>query len=229
MSSSSSSLAVSTTSANCVAAYGQCGGQGWTSCCQNGYTCQYSNDYYSQCVPGTSSSSNTPQTSTTSSTTSTTSSTTTSTSSVKQSTSSSTLTSSSASSQATCAAGSCNSQSGTSNSCAVPYSVSVGGVTLPSGTTFPSGGHVNYQYISCANYKSSCGRYTAQGSGWTDYSAGTDFDPNLASKKYIGASYYDFSDAVSQFGSNGYCVIWVQVSMYNEHFGEGGQMPYCKC
>ncbi|PPQ84245.1 hypothetical protein CVT24_012922 [Panaeolus cyanescens] len=36
-------------------AYGQCGGQGWTgpTTCVSGYTCVYSNDYYSQCVPGT--------------------------------------------------------------------------------------------------------------------------------------------------------------------------------
>ncbi|KAG9004202.1 hypothetical protein FRB90_011043 [Tulasnella sp. 427] len=36
-----------------VAAYGQCGGIGWTggTTCVSGYTCTYSNDYYSQCVP----------------------------------------------------------------------------------------------------------------------------------------------------------------------------------
>jgi len=36
-------------------AYGQCGGQGWTgpTTCQSGYTCTYSNAYYSQCLPGT--------------------------------------------------------------------------------------------------------------------------------------------------------------------------------
>ncbi|KAL9624960.1 MAG: hypothetical protein Q9160_001007 [Pyrenula sp. 1 TL-2023] len=36
-------------------AWGQCGGTGWTGAttCVSGYTCQYSNAYYSQCVPGT--------------------------------------------------------------------------------------------------------------------------------------------------------------------------------
>ncbi|KAG9046253.1 hypothetical protein FS837_004779 [Tulasnella sp. UAMH 9824] len=36
-----------------VAAYGQCGGIGWTggTVCVSGYTCTYSNDWYSQCVP----------------------------------------------------------------------------------------------------------------------------------------------------------------------------------
>lgn len=35
------------------AAYGQCGGKTWTGAtsCVTGYTCTYSNDYYSQCVP----------------------------------------------------------------------------------------------------------------------------------------------------------------------------------
>ncbi|KAF3903570.1 Exoglucanase-6A [Arthrobotrys entomopaga] len=37
-------------------AWGQCGGIGWTgpSTCVSGYTCTYGNDYYSQCVPGSS-------------------------------------------------------------------------------------------------------------------------------------------------------------------------------
>lgn len=35
--------------------YGQCGGQGWTGAttCTSGWTCTYSNPYYSQCLPGT--------------------------------------------------------------------------------------------------------------------------------------------------------------------------------
>jgi len=35
------------------AAYAQCGGVGWTgqTCCPSGYSCAYSNDYYSQCIP----------------------------------------------------------------------------------------------------------------------------------------------------------------------------------
>ncbi|KAL9113723.1 MAG: hypothetical protein Q9227_002168 [Pyrenula ochraceoflavens] len=39
-------------------AYGQCGGTGWTGAttCVSGWTCVYSNPYYSQCLPGTASS-----------------------------------------------------------------------------------------------------------------------------------------------------------------------------
>ncbi|KAF3186770.1 hypothetical protein TWF788_002992 [Orbilia oligospora] len=35
-------------------AWGQCGGSGWTgpTTCVSGYTCTYSNDWYSQCLPG---------------------------------------------------------------------------------------------------------------------------------------------------------------------------------
>ncbi|KAF9049740.1 hypothetical protein BJ165DRAFT_1525075 [Panaeolus papilionaceus] len=35
-------------------AWGQCGGQGWSgsTTCVSGYTCTYSNPYYSQCIPG---------------------------------------------------------------------------------------------------------------------------------------------------------------------------------
>lgn len=36
-------------------AYGQCGGTGWTGAttCVSGYVCTYSSEYYSQCLPGT--------------------------------------------------------------------------------------------------------------------------------------------------------------------------------
>jgi endoglucanase len=35
-------------------AWGQCGGNGWTgpTSCVSGYHCVYSNDWYSQCLPG---------------------------------------------------------------------------------------------------------------------------------------------------------------------------------
>ena len=37
---------------SCPAKWGQCGGIGWTGakCCQSGSTCQYGNDWYSQCL-----------------------------------------------------------------------------------------------------------------------------------------------------------------------------------
>ncbi|KAG8984087.1 hypothetical protein FRB90_005585 [Tulasnella sp. 427] len=56
--------------------WGQCGGTGWTGAttCVAGYTCTYSNPYYSQCLPGSNSSSTTTKTSTTTSRSSTSSS-----------------------------------------------------------------------------------------------------------------------------------------------------------
>ncbi|VUC31222.1 unnamed protein product [Clonostachys rosea] len=41
------------TSGGTAPAFGQCGGQGWTgpTACASGYKCQYSNEWYSQCVP----------------------------------------------------------------------------------------------------------------------------------------------------------------------------------
>lgn len=54
-----------------VAAYGQCGGQGWNggSTCVSGYHCVAQNSYYSQCIPGGASSSTPAKTTTKSSST----------------------------------------------------------------------------------------------------------------------------------------------------------------
>ncbi|EPS37994.1 hypothetical protein H072_8267 [Dactylellina haptotyla CBS 200.50] len=73
-------------------AYGQCGGIGWTglTTCVSGWTCQYGNDYYSQCLPGSSSTTTTTKTTTTATTTSGTTSKTTTTSSKTTTTSSKT-------------------------------------------------------------------------------------------------------------------------------------------
>jgi hypothetical protein len=52
---SSSAAPVSSSSASgSVAAYGQCGGKGFSGAtgCVSGYTCKVQNDYYSQCIPG---------------------------------------------------------------------------------------------------------------------------------------------------------------------------------
>lgn len=54
-STSSTSTTTSSTGSSAtgvVAHWGQCGGKGWTggTTCASGYTCTYSNDYYSQCL-----------------------------------------------------------------------------------------------------------------------------------------------------------------------------------
>ncbi|KAK3670877.1 Endoglucanase EG-II [Recurvomyces mirabilis] len=50
-------LAAASTVAAQQSAYGQCGGQGWSGAttCTSGYYCYAQNSYYSQCVPGTAS------------------------------------------------------------------------------------------------------------------------------------------------------------------------------
>ncbi|KAF3384799.1 putative mannan endo-1,4-beta-mannosidase F [Penicillium rolfsii] len=80
-----------------VAEWGQCGGKGYTgsTTCVSPYTCQYQNDWYSQCLPATSSSSTSSSSSTTSKTT--TLKTTTSSTSTKTTTTASSTTSTSVS------------------------------------------------------------------------------------------------------------------------------------
>ncbi|KAJ1558439.1 hypothetical protein HK096_000736 [Nowakowskiella sp. JEL0078] len=80
-SSTSSITSTSTGSSTCLAAYAQCGGTGFTSlsCCVSGYYCYTQSQYYSQCIPGTASSSTGSATTTTTSAATTTTKTTTTT------------------------------------------------------------------------------------------------------------------------------------------------------
>jgi len=85
-----------------------------------------------------------------------------------------------------------------------PYTVNSEGITLPTGQTFPAHGHVNLT--------------TSQGG------KGIHFDPNnnQPGGQWIGQRFIPWS----AFGLKE-CdtVSWVQVSLYNEHYGEGGQSP----
>lgn len=84
-----------------------------------------------------------------------------------------------------------------------PYTVTAEGLTLPEGVTFPAHGHVNWRTT------------------WAQH--GVHFDPNnnQPGGAYIGESFLAWNL------EPGECIVWVQVSMYNEHFGEGGQAPVC--
>ncbi|KAJ6256802.1 hypothetical protein Dda_8670 [Drechslerella dactyloides] len=99
-------------------AYGQCGGQGWTgpTTCVSGWTCQYSNDWYSQCVQGSGSGGTTARTSTTRTSTTSTRTTTTSRTTTRATT--------------TTAAGGGGGGGGTGLTTVVP--ASAGSTTLPS-------------------------------------------------------------------------------------------------
>lgn len=89
-----------------------------------------------------------------------------------------------------------------------PYTVGEHGITLPDGQVFQDNGHVNVK--------------TNQGD------KGIHFESlnNQPSGKYIGQNFLPY-DA---FGYDvlSLCVNWVQLSQYNEHFGEGGQAPVGK-
>jgi endoglucanase len=52
---------------NTAGPWAQCGGSGWTgpTVCQSGYTCTVSNEWYSQCLPGTATLTTTTRTTTT--------------------------------------------------------------------------------------------------------------------------------------------------------------------
>lgn len=83
-----------------------------------------------------------------------------------------------------------------------PYTVDSAGITLPTPDTFPDGGHVNLT--------------TSQGG------KGIHFESlnNQPSGQWIGQSFIPWS----AFGlTDCDTVSWVQVSLYNEHYGEGGQ------
>ncbi|SDH48435.1 hypothetical protein [Agrococcus jejuensis] len=109
-----------------------------------------------------------------------------------------------------------------------PYTVSASGVTLPDGQTFRANGHVNAQVIPVSQYTPG-ETYRARGADWTPMQITRHFDPNNGQPggAYIGQSYYPFSGAQQQLPADGYCVIWVQVDGFDEHFGEGGQDPIC--
>jgi hypothetical protein len=91
-----------------------------------------------------------------------------------------------------------------------PYTVLPGGLQLPDGDSFPDAGHVNIAYTA----------------GGVERAAGIHFDSlnGKASGAYIGASYLPWSVLVPE---EDFCITWVQVGHYNEHFGEGGQTPVC--
>ncbi|WP_430868323.1 hypothetical protein [Demequina aurantiaca] len=87
-----------------------------------------------------------------------------------------------------------------------PYTVTASGITLPAGTSFPDNGHVNIK--------------TTAG----DKSIHFESQNNQPSGTWIGESFLPWS----AFGLTGeFCVTWVQIADFKEHFGEGGQEPVC--
>ena len=101
----------------------------------------------------------------------------------------------------------------------VPYTVDGNGITLPNGDTFKAHGHVNIKYTS--------------GNSNNVESAGIHFDPNNnhPGGVWIGKTnipWSAFGLPEKEHGeTKNFCVTWVQIDGYNQHFGEGGQAPFC--
>ncbi|GCE78491.1 hypothetical protein [Cellulomonas biazotea] len=89
-----------------------------------------------------------------------------------------------------------------------PYTVTAEGLTLPAGRTFVEHDHVNVRYVVDGETRSAMLHVqaaTAQGA--------------FAGRGDVRWSELGLPER--------YCVTWVEVSGYNEHFGEGGQRPVC--
>lgn len=87
-----------------------------------------------------------------------------------------------------------------------PYTVTSAGIALPGGVVFEDNGHVNIK--------------TTAGDKGIHFEALN----NQPSGQWIGKDFLPWS----AFGLDGdFCVSWVQISEFNEHFGEGGQEPVC--
>lgn len=95
-----------------------------------------------------------------------------------------------------------------------PYTVTASGVSLPAGQVFREHGHVNYRATAL------------DGTGEQSFNVHLETANGRSTAAYVGASFLDFAGAVAAF-PGGFCVTWVQVEGFDEHFGEGGQAPEC--
>ncbi len=98
-----------------------------------------------------------------------------------------------------------------------PYSVTESGITLPAGDVFRDNGHVNIKTSGGArglHFEGKCVIRT---------------DAECAGQRHDAAQFIGQTTIPwSAFGLSGeFCVTWVQISQYNEHFGEGGQPSVC--
>lgn len=87
-----------------------------------------------------------------------------------------------------------------------PYTVDASGITLPEGATFQDHQHINVKTTSNVMYNIHFESRNNQPSG-----------------QWIGQSFLPWSAFGIPEGQQ--CIMWVQSSEFNEHFGEGGQAP----
>jgi len=116
--------------------------------------------------------------------------------------------------------GSCKVGGGGSDGC-TPYTVTYSGLTYTDGTKIQNNGDINMGYITCSSYKP--GQLYTSNPGWSVKQYDTHFVTGGTSGSYIGKSSFPWNLAA------GYCIVWVQSSTCNQHYGEGGQLPVCNC
>lgn len=126
-------------------------------------------------------------------------------------------------------------QAGTSDG-PIPYSLTTTALTLSPGHIFTSSSPTNdgnIKYIPLSQYLAGQS-YTNPGSSWTVLNINFHIEQNAGfGASMIGKSVLPFDSSASggafrgTLPTSGYCIVWVQVDGYNEHFGEGGQAPLC--
>ncbi|MEL7977224.1 LPXTG cell wall anchor domain-containing protein [Isoptericola sp. F-RaC21] len=105
-----------------------------------------------------------------------------------------------------------------------PYEVTADGLTLPAGETFHSASHVNVKFTLPGEdtvHENNLHVETTGSGNWADLD-GKSFVPWGA----FGAVPAKRAD-VNLSDLDSFCITWVQVEGYDEHFGEGEQEPVC--
>lgn len=107
----------------------------------------------------------------------------------------------------------------TGSDSATPYTVSAEGISLSGGSTFSDDGHINVRLAEGAGTANV--HFEAKCATRTDAECAGERHDHA---QFIGQSFIPWS--AFTLPASG-CVEWVQLSQYNEHFGEGGQAPVC--
>lgn len=98
-----------------------------------------------------------------------------------------------------------------------PYTVTLEGIQLSDNVTFQDGGHINVT----SNGVTYNVHFEAKCINRTDAECAGD---RHKWAQFIGKSFIGW-DSIGIDMKHPYCISWVQLSQYNEHFGEGGQSP----
>lgn len=103
----------------------------------------------------------------------------------------------------------------------IPYVVGTDGISLPEGDVFPDNGHIN---VRLGSGKTVGVHFEGKCIDRSDAECAGDRHDHA---QYIGKSFIPWSAMGVNIDKE--CVVWVQISHYNQHFGEGGQPPVGSC